>query len=368
MAVVHRLGPGIVAVIVGLVLSAALFVPFLAASFRVRGRVTVARTLLWIALLIAFLALWSYTIFPAPLPTDDYRCTTPNLDILYDLKDIIRIQEAGSSLIANAALQVALLNVLFFLPIGFLLRVMFGWGVVRATLAGFALSLAVEVTQLTGLWGIYPCSYRLFSVADLLHNTIGAVLGSLLALLIVRRGSRVSASAAPASDRVSGPVTAGRRMLAATADLVLYVTVAIGVGAVVGVLALSMGRQTDPWETALGIVVSSALYLAPILVTGTTWGERAVLIRVEGGWRPMLVARLVRAIGGLGGVIIALNVIPEFGGWVALGLIGVQIIFVWLTPATRSLGAFLAGMSVRVSPTPRGLEPPQAAPNATRDA
>lgn len=366
--VVHRLGPGIVAVIAGLVLSVALFVPFLAASFRVRGRVTFARTLLWIALLIAFLALWSYTILPAPLPTDDYRCTTPNLDILYDLKDIIRIQESGSSLIANAALQVALLNVLFFLPIGFLLRVMFGWGVVRATLVGFALSLAVEVTQLTGLWGIYPCSYRLFSVADLLHNTLGAVLGSLLALLIVRRGSRVSASAGPASDRVGGPVTAGRRMLAATADLVLYVTVAIGVGAVVGVLALSMGRQTDPWETALGIVVSSALYLAPILVTGTTWGERAVLIRVEGGWRPMLVGRLVRAVGGLGGVIIAFNVIPEFGAWVALGLIGVQVMFVWLTPATRSLGASLAGMRVRVSPVPRGLEPPQAVPRGTRDA
>lgn len=356
----HRLGPGLVAVVAGLVLSVALFMPFLAASFRVRGRVTLSRAVLWVALLIAFLALWSYTILPAPLPTDDYRCTTPNLDILYDLKDIVRIQAAGSSLIANAALQVALLNVLFFIPIGFLVRVMFGWGILRAIAIGLLLSLAVELTQLTGLWGIYPCSYRLFSVADLLHNTVGAAVGSLLALLVSRRGpsrtpacddSQPDTAGRPraAEGASSSPLTPGRRLLAASADALLYATVAVGVGALVGVLAASAGRVTDPWENAIGILVSSALYLAPVVATGATWGERAVLIRVTGGWRPVLLARLVRALGGLGGVILAFNTLPAIGGWVVLGLIAVQLAVVWIAPRTRSLGALLAGMRVRVS-------------------
>ncbi|EYD75069.1 hypothetical protein Rumeso_03397 [Rubellimicrobium mesophilum DSM 19309] len=42
---------------------------------------------------------------------------------------------------------------------------------------GLGLSLAVELTQLTGTWGLYPCAYRKFDVDDLILNTVGVALG-----------------------------------------------------------------------------------------------------------------------------------------------------------------------------------------------
>lgn len=59
-----------------------------------------------------------------------------------------------------------------------------GWALSRhalglgaATLMGLGLSLGVELTQLTGLWGLYPCAYRQFDVDDLILNTAGVVGG-----------------------------------------------------------------------------------------------------------------------------------------------------------------------------------------------
>lgn len=74
----------------------------------------------------------------------------------------------------------ALMNLVLCLPIGALLFPYVSrlrW----ALFAGLTLSLAVELTQLTGTWGLYPCAYRKFDADDLLMNTLGLVLGFLVA-------------------------------------------------------------------------------------------------------------------------------------------------------------------------------------------
>ena len=45
----------------------------------------------------------------------------------------------------------------------------------------FLLSLTIELAQLTGLFFIYPGSYRLFDVDDLMLNTLGGFTGTVLA-------------------------------------------------------------------------------------------------------------------------------------------------------------------------------------------
>ena len=45
----------------------------------------------------------------------------------------------------------------------------------------FLFSLIIELSQLTGLFFTYPGSYRLFDVDDLLTNTLGGFLGTVLA-------------------------------------------------------------------------------------------------------------------------------------------------------------------------------------------
>lgn len=353
----ERITPGLLALVIGGVLAGVLFLPFVAASYRIRGRVTVARTIQWAALLIAFLALWAYTIFPAPNPDESYRCTTPNLDILFDLRDIIALQAAGDSLFANAALQVVVLNILFFVPIGFLVRTLFGWGVVRAATTGLLLSLAVETTQLTGLWGIYPCSYRLFSVTDLMHNTLGAVLGSLLALLFVRRGAGRTGIAGQPDVPNPRPahLTAGRRMLGMAADAVLFFSTSAMVGMIIAVVGLATGRtQTNTLEEIAGILIALVVYLTPILLTGRSWGERAVMISVAAGWRPRLLSRLVRASVGVGGVMVISEFVPTIGGLIALAIAVTTVVLVLARRDRRGLGAILAGNTVGMSPRAEG--------------
>lgn len=74
----------------------------------------------------------------------------------------------------------ALMNLVLCLPIGALLLPYMS-RFLAALCAGLMLSLAVELTQLTGTWGLYPCAYRKFDADDLLLNTLGVALGFLLA-------------------------------------------------------------------------------------------------------------------------------------------------------------------------------------------
>lgn len=55
---------------------------------------------------------------------------------------------------------------------------------------GAGLTLAVELTQLTGIWGLYPCAYRQFNVDDLMLNALGVVAGFLLARGFLRLRTR----------------------------------------------------------------------------------------------------------------------------------------------------------------------------------
>lgn len=341
-----RITPGIIAIVIGAIVAVLLFVPFVAASYRLRGGMTLGRTIGWVALLVSFLAIWTYTILPAPVITDNYRCSTPNLDLLTDIRDILLIQQSGTSLIANAALQVVVLNIIFFMPLGFLVRYLFGWGVARAALSGLVVSLAVETTQLTGIWGLYPCSYRLFSVTDLTHNTLGAVIGSLIALALLRRRQALAPSVAEPR-----PVTIGRRLLGMLSDVLVFALVSLIAGLVVSllrILVIAPGSPavTDPLETAIGLAIGLAVYLVPVLVTGTTIGESAVLVRSTGGWKPTVLARLVRAALGLGGVIVLSELIPVVGDVLSLALVVAIIVTLVIDRERQGLAARAAGQRV----------------------
>lgn len=139
---------GAVAIGLGALVGVALFVPFVALSYRRRGGLTIGRFLLWAAALVYFLAIWTYTLLPLPDSTD-YVCAGVNLDLTAFLDDL----RSARSVTDFAVLQLAL-NVLLFVPLGFFLRVLGGRGIVVALLVGFGVSLAIETTQLTGVWGL----------------------------------------------------------------------------------------------------------------------------------------------------------------------------------------------------------------------
>ncbi len=98
-----------------------------------------------------------------------------------------RLERAGggwSAVLRNGDVQDLFLNVLLFIPLGLFVRHLFKRGLLATVAIGAAVSLVIELTQLTGNWGLYPCAYRFFSISDLITNTLGAGIGAALAPIL----------------------------------------------------------------------------------------------------------------------------------------------------------------------------------------
>ncbi|MGB3699229.1 MAG: VanZ family protein [Gordonia sp. (in: high G+C Gram-positive bacteria)] len=302
----------------GVLIGALVFVPFVAVSYRRRGRLTIGRTALWSGALVYFFAIWTYTLFPLPDP-DTLVCAGTNTDLWQAVRDLEDAAARGLSLTDPMVAQLVL-NVALFVPLGFFVRVLGGRGWPTALIAGLATSVFVETTQYTGLWGLYDCGYRVFDVDDMVTNTAGAIVGSLLALAIParRRGLR----ALPDAD-LPRPVTKRRRLLGAMCDLLG----ALVLGAVVSVIVqLWLEYVRDDHEAVVrgtvaavaGTVVPFAVWAAAVLVTGRTIGDLAVELEYRGGSAPEPLARVARLLGGVGGFLL-LNALP--GEWKALSFV-----------------------------------------------
>lgn len=306
--------PAIVAILLGLVIGFLLFVPFVAVQYRRHGRLTWRQLLLWAAFLVYALALWTYTLLPLPDP-NALVCVGAQTRPLQFLDDI-RQYPVGSvgDLARNPAVMQVVLNVALFVPLGFFLRLVWRRGIVASALAGFVVSLAIELTQRTGVWGIYVCAYRLFDVDDLIANTSGAVLGGILSLALVPVLTRADTGRAPAGPR---PVTRWRRVLGALCDVFSVWILGSVAGAAVNAYLVYV--QGEPLTQASAERAETVAILVPLIVfgffalaTGRTVGDAAVLLRWDGGVRPAVLRSLLRYVGGVGGWQLLLAYVPGF--------------------------------------------------------
>jgi glycopeptide antibiotics resistance protein len=327
-----------VAIGLGAIIGTGLFIPFVAISYWRRGQLTVGRAVLWAAALVYFFAIWTYTLLPLPDP-DALRCTGVNLRLFASVDDIL----AASGWTDPAVLQV-LLNVLLFVPLGFFLRVLGGRGVLTALAVGLGLSLFVETTQLTGVWGVYPCAYRLFDVDDLVTNTLGAVLGSLIATAIVPRrlwNATVKNAAAP------HPITRGRRVLAVVCDALgvwlLGATASVSVQLWLQYVVDDRAAVLDGTAAAIaGALVRLVSWFALVMATGRTLGDVAVELRYVGGSHPEPVARVLRFVGGVGGWML-LRLLPSSWSAAAFAFALASVVLVFTTERGRGLPGIVAG-------------------------
>ncbi|QPP07818.1 teicoplanin resistance protein VanZ [Streptomyces bathyalis] len=208
----------------------------------------------------------------------------------------------GALVIHNPAVAGALFNLLLLVPLGAFLRYHFRRGLCGTACAGFGLSLAFELTQWTGVWGIYECPYRLFDVDDLAINTSGAVLGWALTGPLTRLLPTLEVLDGKALSRV--PVPFGRRLTALLVDL-------IGVsltGAVCVVVAAYSGYWDDS-GSLLGVplAVIAVWFVVLPYATGATPGKRLLrlcLVTEHGG--AAVLWRLVLRVMLLGGVVLPL--------------------------------------------------------------
>ena len=327
---------GAIAVVVGLALAVVLFVPFVWLNYRRDGRLTVSRTLLWVAFLVYAMALWTYTLLPLPDSTD-IVCRAAQTRPLQFVDDI-RAYDTSSvrALLTNPALLQVALNVVFFVPLGVFLRALWGRGILWSAVAGFAVSLFIEMTQYTGVWGIYSCAYRFFDVDDLLANASGAVIGGVLAAVVawlhgrlVHRAGEDADSGVPTERQ---RVSRKRRTVGAVCDLLVVGLLAFGSAAAVNIWQIvAEDRTVDTVDADLTEQVSLLVPLVAtalvVLVTGRTIGDHAVEIRFEPlEGRQGLTAwlrRVLRFLTGIGGLQLLALVSPADLIFLLVGVVAV---------------------------------------------
>lgn len=106
---------------------------------------------------------------------------------------------------ATAVYAQLFFNIAMFVPLGFFTAGCLRWGLRATALSGFALSTFIELSQLTGNWGLAGFTYRTFDVDDIVNNTAGAVLGALCVLVVraVRTRREAKRHPAPALSAVA---------------------------------------------------------------------------------------------------------------------------------------------------------------------
>ena len=144
------------------------------------------RNLAWAGLVVTLCMVIFVTHFPMP---DDFGAyceahwrARPNLDPLFSWHELIWHVERRSEIdliriiTSGTAVQFGL-NLFMLAPCAFFLRAGWRHGIWTALAIGFGTSLAIETSQLTGIFGIMPCAYRTFATEDLWANTLSAVMG-----------------------------------------------------------------------------------------------------------------------------------------------------------------------------------------------
>ncbi|WP_297566795.1 VanZ family protein [uncultured Faecalibaculum sp.] len=255
--------------------------PYAFYNYHKYGSLWSFRILVVYSLILYLMTVYFLVILPLPSREAVTHMTgrEMNLDLFGVLRDFLK-EMPSHGIWHNPALWQFAFNILMLVPLGMYLRYWFGFSLGKSLLISFGLSLFFELTQLSGLYGLYPRPYRLFDVDDLLANTLGGLLGWVVmgpVMKILPARSQVDAASLKAGEHVS----ALRRILAAFVDgLCLVFTV------------FWCGRW---WPEMI------TLYILISMACGRTLGMMTVSLQVESGHG--LTGRLLRGIFGLAGLL-----------------------------------------------------------------
>lgn len=282
------------AVIVFPLMAAVITLPYLIYNYRKRGSVMSLRAFIVYSFILYLLCCYFLVILPLPSMEYAAQMTGPRVQLapFTFVADIIReahlasaggIDDAIRSILTNRAFYQVIMNVLMFIPFGVYLRYYFRRSLKQTILWSLALSLFFELTQVSGLYFIYPRGYRLLDVDDLIVNTLGGAIGYFAAAPMVRF-LPTRADMDQASYRRSQKVSLLRRMVALFCDFISMIAIAI-----IATIVLRLLNVRTPEAgvfTSLGVMAVGYFGVLPIFMNSQTIGHkltRLQVARVRGG-------------------------------------------------------------------------------------
>ena len=285
-------------------------VPFILIQYHKFGSISFLKSLVLYSFVLYMLC--AYFLVILPLPDSGYvsqlttsRCQWIPLQFIRDfLRETPLCLSQPSSYIRalkHGSFIVPAYNILLTLPFGIYLRYYFGTSMKKTVFLSFLMSLFFELTQLSGLYFIYPRSYRLFDVDDLLLNTLGGFLGYLCTPPVIH--ALPARSALEEKSRVRGRNVSGlRRTTALLLDMFLYSTAS-------SIMAFMLSAFGIGYKLTCSIAFLSYYIAIPCLLHGSTLGERFLNLKIIALDDKKLSIKLVSRIGIF---ILSYIVIPVF--------------------------------------------------------
>lgn len=208
-------------------------IPFILREYHKYGSISPIKSIITYLFIYYLLCAYFLVILPLPKISEVAKMTSPRVQLIpFDfILDFIKnssfnIMDMSTYLttMKESYFYVPVFNILLTLPLGIFLRYYFKCNKKRVIFLSFLLSLFFELTQLSGLYFIYPRGYRLFDVDDLILNTFGGLLGYFL--------SRPITYFIPEIDKVNekakekGKIISGfRRTVVILLDLFIFITI-----------------------------------------------------------------------------------------------------------------------------------------------
>lgn len=258
-------------------------VPYALYNYRRYGSALGLKTLIFYSFVLYMLCVAFLVILPLPSRESVAQLTTPRwrlepfafiADIHKTVPGSLRDPANWGAILRSPGFLQVFCNVCMTIPFGAYLRYYFGRSLGQTVALGFALTLFIELTQLTGLWFLYPRPYRLFEVDDLIANTLGAFLGYLLIGPFLR-WLPTRDQLDHASYRRGRHVSLPRRALALGVDMAIVAGIAFIVHALLRRLGIELRTRF-----AFCLCLTAYFMLIPALTSGRTPGRAALRIRV----------------------------------------------------------------------------------------
>ncbi|MEC0201048.1 VanZ family protein [Paenibacillus lautus] len=282
-----------------------LTLPWAVYQYRKHGYFSFWRTLLILSFIFYGLSAFFLVIFP--IPSARSNCTSIDPGTIFTqnrpfqfIRDIQRESgfhwTAPSSyihLLTTRAFYQMFFNVLLLFPLGVFLRYFFKgkakW--FHAALIGFCVSLFFEITQRTALFGYFECPYRIFDVDDLLTNTVGTVVGFILApMLLALIPSRETLSEQSHFFNNQRKATFGAQLM----EVLLNIIFARMITSFIFGLLKRPGVLVS--EIIFAIVFFVLMVVIPVIWKGNTVGSKIVRMRLlpkKGNWLGSLSRRYI---------------------------------------------------------------------------
>lgn len=161
-------------------------IPFILHQYHKYGSINKFRVLIIYSFILYLITMFFLVILPLPSIEEVSSMTSKTIQLkpFSFINDIIKETnfnlfqpDTYLSTLSHPSFYTMLFNILMTIPFGMYLRYYYKCSLKKTLLLTFLLSLFFELTQLSGLYGIYPRPYRLCDVDDLITNTFGGLIG-----------------------------------------------------------------------------------------------------------------------------------------------------------------------------------------------